>query len=103
LNESGLKTKSPVERPGFLFGRRRSYEVRSFEFIGAHLTPRAKRLTLVARIGSRQNQGRPSNGRSKSVTLATSVQKLLDTTKSRKFSMPLLPFLLRSLFCRTDV
>jgi hypothetical protein len=39
-----------------------------------------------------EHQGRPTNGRSRSVMLATSVQKLLASMKRRKFSMP------RSLF-----
>jgi len=44
-----------------------------------------------------KHQGRPTNGRSSSVMLATSVQKLLDRTKRKKFSMP------RSFSCRGDV
>jgi hypothetical protein len=35
------------------------------------------------------SQGKPSSGLNSSVMLATSVQKLLDRTKRRKFSMPL--------------
>jgi hypothetical protein len=31
----GIETKSPVERPGFLFGGWRSDEVRRFDFHGA--------------------------------------------------------------------
>jgi hypothetical protein len=47
---------------------------------------------VVARRVPPGTQGRPTNGRSRSMTLATSVQQLLDNTKRRKFSMP------RSLF-----
>jgi hypothetical protein len=87
----GIETKSPVERPGFLFGRRSSHEVWRFDF---HASKNGARYLLPLGDGEpvpAKHQGRPSNGRSKSVTLATSVQKLLDTTKRRKFSMPSSP------------
>jgi len=54
-------------------------------------------LPLCWRPGSHpEHQGRPTNGRSRSVTLATSVQQLLDNMKRRKFSM--LRFLCRDSF-----
>jgi len=44
-------------------------------------------LVVTNRV-SPEYQGMPTNGRSSSVTLATSVQTLLDRMKRRKFSMP---------------
>jgi hypothetical protein len=38
--------------------------------------------------GFPEHQGMPTSGRNSSVTLATSVQTLLDRMKRRKFSMP---------------
>jgi hypothetical protein len=96
----GIETKSPVERPGFLFGGWRSHEVRHFDSMAhlkeAHLKER--RAISVDPCGEEpvpaKHQGRPSSGRSNSATLATSVQKLLDITKRRKFSMPSSPVIL---------
>jgi hypothetical protein len=38
--------------------------------------------------GCPQRHGRPTSGRSNSVMLTSSAQKLLDSMKSRKFSIP---------------
>jgi hypothetical protein len=85
-----IEIKSPVARPGFLFAL--VEKLRSFK---------QRRKISVAPCGNElvplKHQGRPTNGRSSSVTLATSVQKLLDRTKRKKFSMP------RSFSCRGDV
>jgi hypothetical protein len=63
--------KSPVERPGFLFALMR--------------VPRRTRRFPIP-------QGIAVIGRNKRTTLVTSVQKLLDRMKSRKFSMRRLPY-----------
>jgi hypothetical protein len=85
-----IEIKSPVARPGFLFALWK--KPRSFT---------ERRAISVALVGTSrfppQHQGKPTNGRSSSATPATRVQKLLDRTKRRKFSMP------RSFSCRGDV
>jgi hypothetical protein len=55
-----------------------------------------RRICCADLSGSRRpSQGKPSSGLNSNVMLATSVQKLLDRTKRRKFSMlpPSAPFM----------
>jgi hypothetical protein len=89
-----IEIKARSKDRAFCLGVRRSRGARRFDLDG-HLKerrsiccPRGDESDSCDESGFPEHQGRPTNGRSSSVTLATSVQTLLDRMKRRKFSMP---------------
>jgi hypothetical protein len=95
-----IEIKSPVARPGFLFVLLEQEKPRSTGLPPLWTLQKRCSISAVDRGDApvpAEHQGRPTTGRSRSVTPVTSVQMLLDRMKRRKFSMP------RSFLCKGDV